>query len=850
MAAARPLKSESTQGNTPRSTTDAAALEAASLSPVVKRPYIGIFSLFIILLVSIGIAFVLQSEMPDIEAERTLTSNLGFFLLINLNIIVVMILGFLVAKNVLKLLLDRRRNILGAKLRSRLVAAFVGLSMIPTILLFLVAKGMLERGLQEWFSPQIVAAVDGALGVARSTYDVSEAQVYRQVRHLGGSFLELSPYLIAPSDFRQSLESKDTQAILLQYLDSKRREYGVFSVQIVDARGRVVLSSNSLELRNRVVELPSPNRANVHKALDGSVLVVPEQSINGEFLRGYGPLQYSFHEAVESSTGVLSSIGGIRGSQTHELQDQSSTYALLVTQWIPPSLSSALGTVVNAHDDYKELKSYRRPIASSYFLTLVVVTLLIIFGAVWVGFYLARDLSVPIGMLAEGTQQVADGNLDHRIPEVGDDELSVLVRSFNTMTEDLKEKTGELERRRQYIETILESVGVGVISLDPHASVTTLNRAAAEMLALHSVEEQLPKALGSFLPSSATFEIDRLLDQLHQSPEGFITANIMLERGSEAKHLQVSLTKLVDTRGGEIGSVMLLDDVTELISAQRMAAWREVARRIAHEIKNPLTPIQLSAERMQRKFSTHTSEHKNGDLSKDAAEFIGESTETIINQVENLRRLVNEFSRFARMPKSDPRPAEVNQVIRETAAMYRDAHPNIQFRIELDPLTPRFSLDREQIGRVMINLIDNGIASIREQSMHQNETLSPAKRAFRSVGSLLQSHSATTPEHLGEISIESEFNQELEMVSIVVSDSGMGIPDSDKPKLFEPYFSTKGGGTGLGLTIVGAIIADHHGYIRVKDKEPHGARFIIELPVSRTASERAENAKKLANARS
>ncbi|MCB0324997.1 MAG: HAMP domain-containing protein, partial [Bdellovibrionales bacterium] len=402
---------------------------------------LGVLSLLAVLSVSIGVALYLQQEMPDIEAERTLTSNLGFFLLINLNIIVVMVLGFLVVKNLVKLVLDRRKNILGARLRSRLVVAFVGLSMIPTVLLFLIAKGMLERGLQEWFSPQIVSSVDGALGVARYHYESTEAAVYRYTRRLTQGLEELYPHVASAAGVNDAAFAQpEAQRLIEHYLETKREELGLFDLSLVDQHGKVIAGSSSLEARRNLVTLPGPNLTLVRRALlNGEAVVNPEQSIDGEFLRGYAPLHYSLEHSLTGSLPYR------RQGQSFSSEPQAAPpvlapprHVLIATHWVLPELARALGTVINAYDDYKELKSYRRPIASSYILTLVVVTLLIVFGAVWVGFYLARDLSVPIGLLAEGTEQVAHGNLDHQIPEVGDDELSVLVRSFNTMTADLK----------------------------------------------------------------------------------------------------------------------------------------------------------------------------------------------------------------------------------------------------------------------------------------------------------------------------------------------------------------------------------------------------------------------------
>lgn len=743
-----------------------------------------------VLVVMLG--YFLQRDVAEVPRSGSIASSLGFFLLINLNIIVVMVLVFLVAKNIITLVLDRRRNILGAKLRTRLVTAFVGLALVPTVLLFLVARGILESVLQGWFSPQIQASVDGALAVAKFHYDASEAQVYRNTHNVAVGLTELLPLLAANGDLATGdlttggggsyvLDAR-MKDILVSFLDEKRTEYGLFELALVDSDGGELVRTSGSDARRGVVKVPGPQLGSVREALNGEILVRPETAAEHEFLRGYAPV------------------------------GRDGRLAIVATSWIVPEMGNVLSSVMNAYDDYKELATYRRPLASTYLLTLVVVTLLTVFAAIWVGFYLARGLTVPIGLLARGTAQLAAGNLEHQIPEVGDDELTVLVRSFNTMTSDLKETTDELVARRRYMETVLESVAVGVISVDRGFAITTCNSVAGEMLALGDSEALRGMDCRRVLPGGLAEQVAALTELLFLGSDKMATANVSVHVHSQRKHLQLSITKLLGESGEYIGAVLLLDDVTELVSAQRMAAWREVARRIAHEIKNPLTPIQLSAQRMQRRFALGDRQPaEDGDRA-----LILESTEIIVKQVENLRTLVNEFSRFARMPKSDPRPTDLNRVIVDSVAMFRDAHPEIRFELRLDESLPEFPLDPDQMGRALINLIDNGIASIAESKRDDSGC---------------NGQGADEEGSCGVVSIVSEFDRELGLAILSVSDTGLGVAESDRERLFEPYFSTKRGGTGLGLAIVSTIVSDHHGFIRVRDNLPRGAVFVIELPV-------------------
>lgn len=595
------------------------------------------------------IATYLWNEFPELSSQAVIASNLGFFLLINLNIIVVMVLVFLVARNLIKLFLDRRRNILGARLRTKLVTAFVGLSLIPTVMLFLVAKGILESVLFSWFSPQIVATVDGALSVAQYYSDASASQLKAQAELVGLKLSRDYPALVG--------QVEGNSSDLQEYINAQRDVLGLYAIKIFSAAGAEL--SSSAQDQSEVI-LFKPLASNPLEFVAKESILVNKLN-SGELLTAF--FTFDIQEGQKES------------HQKESIQK----YILAVSKLIPSDLAAKLSGVINSYDDYQELKSFRRPLASSYLLTLVVVTLLIVFAAISVGFYLAKNLSVPISFLANATSEVAHGNLDYQIPEVGDDELSVLVRSFNTMTADLKRTT-------------------------------------------------------------------------------------------------------------------------------RAAAWREVAKRIAHEIKNPLTPIQLCAERMHRRFS---SEQLSGCSPEDRNLAI-ESSDIIIKQVESLRVLVNEFSRFAQMPRVKLKKENLNDIVLENIAIFKEAHADINFSLGLASDLPVTEFDKEQIGRAIINLIDNSIASVKEVS----ELKLKNKENYQA-----------------SIKVNTKYNSDLGLITLSIIDNGKGISEEDKPKLFEPYFSNKETGTGLGLAIVSSIISDHNGFIRVRDNQPQGAVFVVEFPV-------------------
>jgi len=461
---------------------------------------------------------------------------------------------------------------------------------------------------------------------------------------------------------------------------------------------------------------------------------------------------------------------------------------IVASHFIPKSLAAKMREISQAFVEYKQLKILKKPIKSSYMMALLMVTLLIVFSATWFGFHLAKDITVPIKELAEATDRIATGDLNFRIPIKAADEIGTLVQSFNQMTGDLQVSRLELEQRKKYMEIILKNVAAGVISMDEKGTVTTINTSAEQILGIQG-EEVVGRRLSEVLARDYLPQIEEgLLADFRSSQKDSMERQVTVNLKGKSQTLLINLTHLKDEEGKSMGVVAVIDDLTQMIKAQRVAAWREVARRIAHEIKNPLTPIQLSAQRLRRRYLEK--------LQDDGAVF-EECTRTIVNQVGELKNMVNEFSNFARLPASNPTPNHLNEIVKETLVLFQEARTEVRFDFHPQEV-PVFNIDREQMKRVLINLIKNSLAAIGRE---------------------------------GEIKIRTSYDARLQTVRLEVSDNGRGIPDEDKGKLFEPYYSTRKSGTGLGLTIVNAIIADHNGYIRVRDNAPQGTTFLIELPV-------------------
>ena len=716
------------------------------LSPESKRRrneliIIGITSVLIFLLTAIELKF------PQVVGRIPVANNIIIFSLININIILILLLIFLVIRNLVKLIFERKRKVLGAKLRTKLVVAFISLSLVPSILLFLVAVGFITNSVEHWFSAQVEQSLQGSLEVAQNYYrDVAN--------HLVSSAHQISQSLSR----QEAMKGEKGKGLLREQLEAKREEYrlstlGLFlkgegnSMRVEDP----ALKAISLQVPKDLLEVGFSGKEASRMAPVGE----------GEMIIGIAPL--------ENSSG-----GEVQG-------------VVVASHFIPKSLTTKMREISQAFVEYKQLKILKKPIKTSYMMALLMVTLLIVFSATWFGFHLAKDITVPIKELAEATNRIATGDLNFRIPMKATDEIGMLVQSFNQMTGDLQVSRLELEQRRKYMEIVLKNVAAGVISIDERGMVATINTSAEQMLGVPG-EAVLGKPFSEVLAQEYVVQIKELLTELKSSQKDSMEKEVTVTPKGKSQTLLIHLSNLREEEGRSIGVVAVFDDLTQLIKAQRVAAWREVARRIAHEIKNPLTPIQLSAQRLRKRYL--------GKLQEDGAVF-DECTRTIVNQVGELKNMVNEFSNFARLPASNPTPNHLNEIVQETLVLFRDARKDVHFEF-VPQEVPVFKIDREQMKRVLINLIKNSLAAVGRE---------------------------------GEIRIQTSFDPKLQIVRLEVSDNGHGISDEDKGKLFEPYYSTKKSGTGLGLTIVNTIIADHNGYIRVKDHVPQGTTFLIELPV-------------------
>jgi len=725
-----------------------------------------LWTLGIIVLALLSIIVSQQLWLWTIIPSETASDTLVLYALSTLNFVAFVVFSFIFIRNLLKLRRERRERQLGSKIKTRLLVYFVAISFLPIIAMAVFSYLFLNRSLEKWFSEFPERVVTEAQEVQREAVETQKRNLH-EMASLLSTILDKQP-------------EADRQETLDRVIASGQ----LSAVELRDANGQLIAQSRSAlspfdqaELEHLLQQARSANVDNETLADNKDFDAVRVSLPDGKWL-------------------IVSTLrrGGTDLSQT----------------------------ISGSQSEYQKLVERQRRVRWLGLSTLGLMTLMMLFVSSWVAIYLARGIATPIKALAEASNEIARGNLEHRVNTIAEDELAMLADSFNQMTAQLEdnrrsieagsaallEKNLTLEERRNYIETVLESLTTGVISLDEDDHVTTINAAAERMFRLQTPHTQ-GKKLEQMIGSEDWIVLEPLLRRARRS--GQAAEQAQLAGASEGTSLPVALnaTALRATSPHKRGVVLVIEDLSELLAAQRAAAWSEVARRMAHEIKNPLTPIQLSAERIAKSYKRMASNGgQNGANGNEkivdnphVSAVIDECTETIAREVAGLKALVDEFSRFARLPLARPERADLNEVIRHAVALYEERLDGVEIETDLDTTIPAAMLDTEQLRRVFVNLIDN------------------AYNAFVGV----------TGEK--KIRITTSFNG-ASLVMAEVADNGHGIRPADFKRLFQPYFSTRGGGTGLGLAIVQRIVMEHGGRIHAQTNQPRGARFVIELPVT------------------
>lgn len=715
----------------------------------------------------IALLTALEVRLQGAPTDVPLANKILIFSLLNVNLILLMALVVLVFRNLAKLYFERRRKVLGALFRSRIAVAFVGLAILPAVVLFAVSLQLIMSSIQGWFDPGVEESLRLAAELAASAPRETERRALGQAERLAQEIARLD------------LEGTDRREARSRHLRARLQDLGLAAVAYYSRAGEPDLRVVAPDSGAPPVPVLPPER--LQDAWGGRSGLHTRSGSDGDLVQAFWPVRDGPGRPV-------------RGVVTASL-------------FVPAVMRGRLERSAATYDSYRQLRLFRTPIRLSYALPLASISLLILFSATWFAFYLSRVITRPIQQLAEGTRRIAGGDLDFEIAVEAQDEIGLLVSSFNRMTADLRTNKAELERayrnlqrfnvelerRRNMIETILASVATGVLSLDTRGSVTTCNRAAATVLGLGG-EDPVGRSFDDVLGDPALRPLREAIAARSLPGDGPWEGRVTLSAGGQIRTLLVSAVPLRDAAGAELGRVVVFEDLTQLVAAQRASAWREAARRIAHEVKNPLTPIQLSIQRARKRFLEHAPDRE--------AVFL-EATATVTSQVEAMKRLVDEFSRFARMPSPRPEPTELRGVVDSALELYRPGRPGIEFVTRHHPAPLVVDGDAEQLRRVFINLIENALDAI---------------------------------EGTGTVTVETDLGGDGRAALARISDTGRGLPDAVRDRLFQPYVSTKKEGGGLGLAIVSDIVTGHGGTIRAADNHPRGTVFTVEFPLRRTAA--------------
>jgi two-component system nitrogen regulation sensor histidine kinase NtrY len=727
----------------------------------------------LILLIALVAMVTLADRAPELN-PNFLTEVL-LYALSAADLAMLIALGFVLARNIIKLLVERRRGLPFSRFRAKLVGAMLGLTIIPALLVLLVGSELIRSATQKWVSQPAEVVLGSAKEIAVEYYKEREQVVVRNAADLARTLPSGALRAGDSATLRRLIEAEVTHG--------RVRRVEIYALVPGDDPVPLVAAQSPTLPRDDVRALTDRFAARVAAGTSSVV-----------------------HEKLDSG-GELVQAGAIVTDPT----TRQPLGVVIAGDYLTGELADEFRKIITAWEDYMRLGVLRRPLQGMYLSLFLMMTLLILVSATWMGLYLAKRITRPVHMLAAGAREIGAGHLDHRIEPETRDEFGSLIEAFNSMAGelatsqrklersrlDLERKNLQLDERRRYIETVLERIATGVVSVGADGGVETINGAALRLLGVDRTvigthaEDIFERA--DLRPLGAVLRQTRSVSGLPAGHE------VTLVRDGRELHLAAAATPLLNEDGSHDGAVLVFDDVTPLIRTQRVAAWRDVARRLAHEIKNPLTPIQLCAERMRRHF---------GAAPPPARDIVEECTSTIVGEVESLKALVDEFAQFARMPAPKAVPTDLHRLLLDALALYNGLFRNIHIEHRFDDSLPLVRLDAEQVRRVLINLVDNAV-----------EALGGASAA------------ASTQNGGPTIVVETQHDRGNAVARVVVSDNGPGITAADRDKLFMPYYSTKQRGSGLGLAIVRRIIVEHGGSIEVLDNEPHGSRFVIELPL-------------------
>lgn len=713
------------------------------------RVVIAGMSLFFVFFVMIRIFFDESKKFSPLSLNSTtmFVSIWAIIILFSLTFL------YILLRNIIKLYYDKSKDYSGGRFKKRLVFFFIAFSIVPTLLLFFFATELITNGIDKWFASDIESIINKFKDLNESYYEKAKDDL----KHFSKIIVD---------DIKSKRKyTPENKSYLNNSIIREMKEYNLDVVNIyINHVEEVSLINPDIPLQE-YKDLPTEF---VYKVLGGSDPIQNDRLKEGELIR----------------TG------------SHFTSREGDQITVVIGMYFPAKYIKNLKTLTSMVKTYTLNKAIKDDVKTTYMLLFVFITILIVFSASWLGMYLARGITTPISLLVNGASEITRGNLNVRIDYSSKDEFNTLITEFNRMVSDLKEnrdklnkKTIELKQGKSITENILKNITSGVIALDSKGEIMDINPASERMLSLDG-KSAIDKHFSEVISGNSYKNITNLIERAYTTNFKLIEKEVDIKISGKILNLAIKITQIRHPINNKFsGILVVLTDLTELMKAQRMLLWREVAKRIAHEIKNPLTPITISSQRILKSLELPDNKFRK---------IVEDSLNIILQELDSIKNLAEESGNYARLPVIKFSNGDINQLLEKLISVYSSIYGNIEFKVNLDPEMPILvKMDQEQMKRIVVNIIDNGIHALNEK---------------------------------GLIEIVSKYNKESQFITIEIADNGPGINDEDKQNLFVPYFSNKSSGTGLGLAIAHSIIEEHNGLISVVDNNPQGARFIIEIP--------------------
>ena len=706
-----------------------------------KKHRINLFYVLSILAVCAFLVY-LETNLPFFQKFMPVLDNKLLIAILNLNFLLIMLLIFIASRILLKTYVEKKRGIWGSGLKTRLTVTVFSVSIVSSFMLFFLTTWFFYASMDKWFSQKVEDTLENARDLSEFYY----ADLFGRYEKMGK--------MLAQEIRENAILDKDKELSAFIKKEGKSNFLGYLA--LLDLTGQPIRSYNALDeqMTRTLVE-----RSKTFRKHGDARQIVPLK--DGELLL--------FLTTVTDDSGQPRAL-------------------LFLGEKIRVRGAQSMKQISSAYREFKEARPFKKIVKYSFVIPLFLITILSIFMAIWIGVKMAASITVPLERVKEGAAIIAQGRFDINLEERGKDEIGTLVSAFNRMARELKIAKDEIEEKRKYMEVILDNVATGIISTDVKGRMLLLNRAAKDILKVKT-DDWMGRPLWRCAGEDFRSIIRPFLKSMREGPEG-LAKETTLSLQNDTLFLRVSFTTLRDEAGKPEGYIVTFDDITHIVRVEKLATWREIAKRLTHEIKNPLTPIKLSAERLRRRLLPRVEGREK--------EVLDETTSVILSSSNDITAMVNELTKFTHTSSSPRTLEDVNAIIEETVAIYRNLYPAISFQFH-GTKVPSFRMDRDKIKRALINLITNSINAIDSEP--------------------------------GRISVETQYDKGRGTVRIELADTGCGIKDEDKSRVFDPYFTKNRDGMGLGLAIVNSIILELGGRINAEDNLPRGTRMVVEIPV-------------------